>query len=218
MRTTTPRYAQPLTLLLRHTDGPSPPARRLGVLTADAQAPVVAETPVRANLLEALQVLAQLRVDTVGKDLVVLTVDNVALPVEEPCGDLVLRRVLDDGDDTLELFRGKLAGAADVGYESVTRSCCLSGTRHRSGCARVGSEKYAPLVEIDVGLLTDQVGVPATDTLDLGQGVHDLLLAIDVGVQKTQDELEVRLLASNESCSSTSVVVRHITATMSTYT
>ena len=37
-----------------------------------------------------------------------------------------------------------------------------------------------PLVEVDVGLLADQVAVAATDTLDLGQGVHDLLLAIDL--------------------------------------
>lgn len=44
-----------------------------------------------------------------------------------------------------------------------------------------------PLVQVDIGLLADQVGVSATDTLDLGQGVHNLLLSIDVGVQKTQD-------------------------------
>jgi hypothetical protein len=47
-----------------------------------------------------------------------------------------------------------------------------------------------PLVQIDIGLLADQVGVSATDTLDLGQGVHDLLLAIDVGVQQSDDVLE----------------------------
>ena len=47
-----------------------------------------------------------------------------------------------------------------------------------------------PLVEVDIGLLADQVGVAATDTLDLGQGVHDLLLAIDVRVQQTDDVLE----------------------------
>jgi hypothetical protein len=34
-----------------------------------------------------------------------------------------------------------------------------------------------PLAEIDIGLLADQVGVSATDTLDLGHGVHDLLLS-----------------------------------------
>lgn len=44
-----------------------------------------------------------------------------------------------------------------------------------------------PLVQVDIGLLADQVGVSATDTLDLGQGVHDLLLSVNIGVQKTQD-------------------------------
>jgi hypothetical protein len=37
-----------------------------------------------------------------------------------------------------------------------------------------------PLVKIDIGLLANQVGVSTTDTLDLGHGVHDLLLAIDL--------------------------------------
>jgi hypothetical protein len=47
-----------------------------------------------------------------------------------------------------------------------------------------------PLVQVDISLLADQVGVSSTDTLDLGQGVHDLLLAIDVGIEETQDELD----------------------------
>jgi len=37
-----------------------------------------------------------------------------------------------------------------------------------------------PLVEVNIGLLADQVAVAATDTLDLSQGVHDLDLAIDL--------------------------------------
>lgn len=52
-----------------------------------------------------------------------------------------------------------------------------------------------PLGQVDVGLLADQVGVAATDTLDLGQGVHDLLLSINVGVEETQNVLEVGLLS-----------------------
>ena len=59
------------------------------MLAADAEAPVVTETTVSADLLQALEVLTELGVDTVGEDLVVLAVDNVALPVEEPGGDLV---------------------------------------------------------------------------------------------------------------------------------
>jgi hypothetical protein len=142
------------TLLLGDTDGPATAAGGLGVLTAHTQAPVVTETTVGTDLLEALEILTELGVDTVGQDLRVLAVDDVALPVEEPGGNLVLGRVLDDGDDSLKLFGGKFTGT---------------------------------LVQVDIGLLADQVGVSATDTLDLGQGVHDLLLAIDVGVQKTQD-------------------------------
>jgi hypothetical protein len=49
----------------------------------------VTETTVSADLLEALEVLAELGVDAVGEDLGVLAVDDVALPVEEPGGDLV---------------------------------------------------------------------------------------------------------------------------------
>ena len=48
---------------------------------------------------------------------------------------------------------------------------------------------YIPLVEIDIRLLADNVGVTATNTLDLGQGVHDLALAINVGVEETQNVL-----------------------------
>lgn len=69
---------------------------------------------------------------------------------------------------------------------------------------RVGAN--VPLVEVDIGLLADQVGVTATDTLDLGQRVHDLLLSINVGVEETQDELEVALFPGHERCSGKSML------------
>ena len=49
--------------------------------------------------------------------------------------------------------------------------------------------QYIPLVEVDIGLFADKVGVATTDTLDLGQGVHDLALSINVGVEETQNVL-----------------------------
>lgn len=55
-------------------------------------------------------------------------------------------------------------------------------------------ELSGTLVQVDIGLLADEVGVSATDTLNLGQGVDNFLLAVNVGVEQTQDELEVRLL------------------------
>lgn len=82
------------------------------MLATDAEAPVVTETTVGTDLLQALKVLTELGVDAVGEGVDVLAVDDVALPVEEPGGDLVLGRVLDDGDNALKLFGGKLAGAA----------------------------------------------------------------------------------------------------------
>lgn len=54
--------------------------------------------------------------------------------------------------------------------------------------------KLLPLVEINIGLLADQVGVSTTDTLYLGEGVHNLLLSVNIGVEKT--ELLKMLLAS----------------------
>jgi hypothetical protein len=73
----------------------------------------VAETTVGADLLQALEIITELGVDAVGQDLRVLAVDNVALSVEEPGGDLVLGRVLDDGDNSLKLFGGKFTGAVE---------------------------------------------------------------------------------------------------------
>lgn len=46
------------------------------------------------------------------------------------------------------------------------------------------------LVQVNVGLLANQVGVTTTHTSDLGQSVHDLDSTIDVGVQQTQNVLE----------------------------
>jgi hypothetical protein len=103
-----------LALLLADTDGASTAAGSLGVLTTDTQTPVVTQTTVGADLLQALEILTQLAVQTVGQNLGVLAVDDVALSVEEPGGDLVLGGVLEDGDDTLEFFGGELTSAVQV--------------------------------------------------------------------------------------------------------
>ena len=51
--------------------------------------------------------------------------------------------------------------------------------------------KMIPLGHVDVSLLADEVGESSADTTDGGEGVHDLLATIDVGVQHTKDVLEV---------------------------
>jgi hypothetical protein len=51
------------------------------------------------------------------------------------------------------------------------------------------NHEQVPLVEVDIGLFADKVGVPTTNTLDLRHSVHNLALAVHVRVQQTQDVL-----------------------------
>lgn len=85
------RKRKPLTLLLGHTDGSAAAASGLGVLTTDTETPVVTETTMSADLLQALEIVTELGGDTVSKNLAVLAIDDITLPVEEPIRDLVCK-------------------------------------------------------------------------------------------------------------------------------
>ena len=60
------------------------------------------------------------------------------------------------------------------------------------------SLRYAPLGHVDLGLLADKVGITTTNTSDVCQGVHDVTLAVNVGVQQTQNVLELVLLGNDD--------------------
>lgn len=75
------------------------------------------KTTMSADLLQALQIITKLGVDTVGENLAVFAIDDIALTIEEPGGDLVLGWVLDDGDNSLEFFGGKFTST--VFYQSL---------------------------------------------------------------------------------------------------
>lgn len=49
----------------------------------------------------------------------------------------------------------------------------------------------SPLVHVDICLLARDVGKATPDTLDGGEGEHDLFLPINVRIQQTQNVLEV---------------------------
>lgn len=101
----------------------------LGVLTSDLQAPEVSDTSVRSDLLQSLQVISQLRLQTVSKNVDVLTGDLVLLSVQEPSWDLVLTWVLHDGDDSLQLFLGQLTGTlVQVNVSLLTDQVRVSST------------------------------------------------------------------------------------------
>lgn len=65
----------------------------------------MSQTTVGTDLLQSLQIVTELGVDTVGQNLRILAIDNVLLSVQEPCRNLELRGVLDDGDNAFELVR-----------------------------------------------------------------------------------------------------------------
>ena len=81
------------------------------MLTSDLETPVMSKTSVGTDLLKALKVLTELVVKLVDKQVRVLALSEVTLSVKEPAGDLVLSGVLDDGDDSLELFDSEFTGS-----------------------------------------------------------------------------------------------------------
>merc|ERR1712014_460392 len=95
-------------LLLRYTNSASTTTSCLGMLTTYTEAPVVTETTMGTDLLQTLKILTEFVVQSVGKNLRVLSIDNVLLSVEEPVRDFVLAWVGDDGDELLGLFFSKL--------------------------------------------------------------------------------------------------------------
>ena len=65
----TSELPQDTLLLLGDSDGPAPSAGGLGVLTSHADAPIMTETAMRADLLQTLEILSELVVQEIGHHL-----------------------------------------------------------------------------------------------------------------------------------------------------
>lgn len=121
------------------------------MLTSDLETPVVSKTSVGTDLLKTLKVLTELVVKLVDKQVRVLALSEVTLSVKEPAGDLVLSGVLDDGDDSLELFDSEFTGslgernisllADQVGVTTTNTSDGGQGVHDLDSTINVGSEK-----------------------------------------------------------------------------
>jgi len=70
----------------------------------------VTQSTVDTNLLQTLQILTQLVIQVIGKELAELAILAILLTIEEPVGNLVLTRILHDGDDTLQVLLTDIAG------------------------------------------------------------------------------------------------------------
>lgn len=91
----------------------------------------MSQTTMSTNLLQSLEIITELGVDTVGQNLRVLAVDNVLLPVQEPCWDLELCGVLDDRNDPLQLIRVEISGTK---FESMRVSLKIKIVVVRTAC------------------------------------------------------------------------------------
>lgn len=70
------------------------------------------------------------------------------------------------------------------------------GERPASSVQLVWQTRGSPLVHVHLSLLADHVREAAPDTPNGSHGIHDLLLAVNVGVENTENVL--KLLASHE--------------------
>lgn len=84
------------------------------------------QATVSPDLLQSLQIITELRVNGVRQNLAVLAVDNVPLPVQEPCRDLELGGVLDDGNEALELIGVELTSTTNHLCQCAKRNSVLN--------------------------------------------------------------------------------------------
>merc|ERR1712141_876959 len=81
------------------------------MLTSGTETPVMTKTTVSPDFLQTLQIFTKLVVQEISHYLVSLAVLDVLLSIQEPVGNLVLTRVLHNGDDFLNLLFAQLTSA-----------------------------------------------------------------------------------------------------------
>lgn len=82
---------------------------RTGVLSTNTYSPPVTKTTVSTDLLHTLNIITELSIEVLCKNLLVLSGLEVLLSVKEPKRDLELTWVLDDSYNLLNLISGKLS-------------------------------------------------------------------------------------------------------------
>ena len=81
------------------------------MLTSDSKSPLVSETSVGLDLVHSFDVLSEFGFEHVGGHLQVFALLVVSQSVEEPSGNSVSFRVVDDVSDGISLFLVQLTGS-----------------------------------------------------------------------------------------------------------
>merc|ERR1719300_1108069 len=93
-----------LVLLLGHTHSFTFMTGRCGVLSTHSETPIMSKSTMSFDLLQPLQILTKLILQTIGQDLRVLSIFDILWSVEIVIWDLVLSWILHDGDKSFNLF------------------------------------------------------------------------------------------------------------------
>merc|ERR1712221_33108 len=93
-----------LVLLLRHTNSFTFVTGRCSVLSTNSETPIMSKSTMSFDLLQPLQIFTKLVLQTIGQDLRVLSIFDILRSVEIVIWDLVLSRVLHDGDQSFNFF------------------------------------------------------------------------------------------------------------------
>lgn len=94
----------------------------------------MSDTTVSSDLLQSFQVISQFGFDTVSQSVVILTIVDISLTVQEPSWDLVLGWVLHDLNNSFQFFLGQFTSSlvqVDISFladqVSVTTANTLNG-------------------------------------------------------------------------------------------
>merc|ERR1719378_685914 len=93
-----------LVLLLGHTHSFTFVTGRCGVLPTNSETPIMSKATMSFDLLQPLQILTKLVLQTIGQDLRVLSILDILWSVEIVIWDLVLSWILHDSDKSFNLF------------------------------------------------------------------------------------------------------------------
>ena len=66
------------------------------------------------HLLKTVEIFTKSSLDTVGDDVLVLTGFIILLSVEEPLRNIVLKRVVDDGNELIDLIVGEFTSTRHI--------------------------------------------------------------------------------------------------------
>ena len=141
----------------------------------------------RLNLLQSFQIFSVLGVESIGDDLGVVSFSGVLLSVQEPLGNVVV------------YTRNKHKYQLPVGLAMISLIFSISASVSSPALKCQKEEGNAPLVQVDLGNLEDEVGEPTADTLDDSHGEDHLLLAIDVSVLDSENMREFLSLLQNKT-------------------